>query len=294
VLVLFVTSWIVMLAWRLWHEPSLGDLMNSIPSFRALSITVTSPWNVVFRGIVLVVATPLAEEVFWRGYVLDRLRTLTHWSVALLIHSVLFALYHLPDPLMCVAAFFYGAVFGVWRIRFRSLLPPIVAHAVLNGIAFAPKLTQQFSPAINCYPKICDIDLLANEPAEEAVPALIAFMGDADGPVSVRAVEVLSKSFAGQAEPYLKEALRSNDSRTLENVLFAVELGRYSRLAPEVHAIAYESSDRLIQLRATGTLTDLRDEAGLRDIADRHPDEIVRRMAKKHLDYFADTSQKGP
>ncbi len=94
--------------------------------------------TVVARFLRLVVVVPLIEEIFWRGflqrYLIDeRFHTvpfgkytpLSFWGVAVgftLIHSM-------PD---WPAAFVTGAIYGWLTVRTKSLLAPIVAHAVTN------------------------------------------------------------------------------------------------------------------------------------------------------------------
>lgn len=284
VCILLLTSHLVILGSR--PAPLLFDNDGNPISLGGSVNAVSAPSTVLFRGAVLVLLGPLAEEIFWRGYVLERLRILMRWNLAILIQSALYGLAHLPGLVLCVSGFLYGIILGGWRIRFRSLLPLVVAHIILNGVALVPRLTREYDMAVRSYPRCREIDLLAKEPAETAVPALIAFMADTDESVAVCAVEVLDKSFKSQAEPYLKEALRSQNSRIIEHVLLAIDVGRCrysSRVVPDVRSIVWEFPDRLVELSATSTLRGLGDEAGLRDIADHHPDEIVRRAAKKML-----------
>ena len=99
----------------------------------------------IFYGIATVLLCPIAEEIFYRGYLLEQLRKLTHWSVALLLQASLFSLGHLPLVLpipggyqRAIAAFFYGMIFGAWRIRFRSIIPLMLAHILLNGVVQHP------------------------------------------------------------------------------------------------------------------------------------------------------------
>ncbi len=94
--------------------------------------------TVLSRFLRLVVVVPLVEEIFWRGflqrYLIDeRFQTvpfgkytpLSFWGVAVgftLIHSM-------PD---WPAALLTGAIYGWLAVRTKSLLAPVVAHAVTN------------------------------------------------------------------------------------------------------------------------------------------------------------------
>jgi membrane protease YdiL (CAAX protease family) len=105
-----------------------------------------TPLGIVFHGIAIVFVGPVAEEIFFRGYVLEQCRKLTRSGVALLIQALLFALYHLYTWGLLttlalsnsVHAFFFAMILGVWRIKFRSLLPLVLAHVLFNAIAIVP------------------------------------------------------------------------------------------------------------------------------------------------------------
>lgn len=243
-----------------------------------------APTTVILRGVVFVLFAPIAEEIFWRAYLLPQLGTLTRWPIALLIHSLLFSLAHFPTYWsVLLACFFYGTILGIWRIRFRSLLPLILAHVILNGVAFIPNLKAQYDAAVQSYPKCREIDRLTREPVEKALPALIALMADRDEVVSLHALEVLGKNYRSEAQPYFAEALASSDNRTVDRALSATEWYGYSCLKPQVRAIAWSSENLRIQLAAVMALRGIGDEEGLGDIAQKHPEEKVRHAASNML-----------
>jgi len=248
------------------------------------------PATFALVGVLDVFAGPIAQELFWRAYVLEQLRKLTHWSVALLSQALLFALshwgtLHQQGPLVFIPLFWYGTVLGSWRIRFRSLLPLVLAHVALNSAALVPALWAHYdnSAAVWSKPQLAQIDLLATESAEKAMPALIDFIADLDEVVSAHALEVLGRDFRSEAEPYLKAALASRDGRTVERALFAVELYSYSGLKPQVRAIAWSPGDRTIQAAAILTLRGLEDEEGLAGISREHPNQQLRQVAAEML-----------
>ncbi len=102
--------------------------------------------GIVLMGIASVLVAPIAEEIFFRGYVLEQLRKLTSSSIAVFVQAVLFGLSHayvrglLTSHALSVSvnAFFVGIVLGVWRLRLRSLLPLILAHVLLNATLIVP------------------------------------------------------------------------------------------------------------------------------------------------------------
>jgi CAAX prenyl protease-like protein len=96
-------------------------------------------WPVTFfRLLGLAVVVPVAEELFWRSFLLRWLEkqeflTLRPAAVslrALLITSVLFALEHSQ----WLAGFIAGIVYGWIYMRTGRLWVPVIAHAVTNGL----------------------------------------------------------------------------------------------------------------------------------------------------------------
>lgn len=81
-------------------------------------------------GLVLV---PLAEETMFRGVVLPTLEARTGRVLGLLLHNVLFALYHLGvGPGLVVYMFFWSFFPGLLYLRYRSLYPCLVMHVTNN------------------------------------------------------------------------------------------------------------------------------------------------------------------
>jgi membrane protease YdiL (CAAX protease family) len=119
------------------------------------SIGPVTPIGIVFQGITIVFLGPVAEEIFFRGYLLEQLRKFTRSGVALLIQSLLFALFHFCTWGVFTSLALYHAAFtfllalilGLWRIKFRCLLPLVLAHVLINADQIIP-LKAQYDQAI--------------------------------------------------------------------------------------------------------------------------------------------------
>jgi CAAX prenyl protease-like protein len=94
--------------------------------------------NVTFRFLRLVVAVPLVEEIFWRGFLLrwfvrDEFTSVPfgtfQWK-SFSIVAVLFMLEHQPADYP--AALLTGVLFNLVAIRTRSLSACVLTHAVTN------------------------------------------------------------------------------------------------------------------------------------------------------------------
>lgn len=105
-----------------------------------------TPTGIVLVGIAGVLIAPIAEEIFFRGYVLEQLRKLTRSTVALVVQAFLFGLFHVYTRGVftshavfdSVNAFFVGMILGVWRIKLRSFLPIVLAHVLINSTLIVP------------------------------------------------------------------------------------------------------------------------------------------------------------
>jgi membrane protease YdiL (CAAX protease family) len=98
---------------------------------------------------VLVVVGPLAEELLFRGLLLDWLKQkMNVWAAATLL-SLLFAglhdngfVYGHIGWLLFFHRFLLGLGTSVLAIRYRTLLPSFAMHATLNGIACIISLSE--------------------------------------------------------------------------------------------------------------------------------------------------------
>jgi len=239
--------------------------------------------KVVLLGVYTVLLGPMAEEIFWRGYVLEQLTKVTRTPLAVLAESSLFALGHLllAGVVHTVVAFFVGVLLSLWRVKVRSLVPLILAHVVLNAVALVPQLKTSYSAVpLMGKPKIAQINRLTYEPAAKALPLLIGFLSDADDDVCNYAIYILRSRYRNDAEPYLKDALSSKDAKLVGAVLFVVQTAPYPALKDDVRHVAWSAPDPQLQQSATITLMELGDLEGLQEIAKSHPQEKLRRFAE--------------
>lgn len=246
--------------------------------------TDCAPVSVVLSAVVAILIAPIAEGLFWRVFLLPQFNKLTVPSIALFVQSSLYSLSHIPAYWSVLAAcFFYGTILGVWRLKFRCLLPLILAHMILNGVALGPHLWRQYAFSVRSYSKCREIDHLTTKPVTTAVPALIALISDREDAISLHALEVLGKNYRSEAEPYIAEALASSGVYTVDRALSAIGWLGYSRLRPQVRALVWSSDDVGIQISSVLTLRWIGTEEELSDIVQTHPEERVRRAARDML-----------
>ena len=94
----------------------------------------SSSIDIAFLFLSVAIVTPIAEELFFRGYLLDAInRKHGDWT-AIIWSSILFGLVHI-DPFTIGSAFIGGIIYVWLRMRTGSLLPSIACHMVWNMLA---------------------------------------------------------------------------------------------------------------------------------------------------------------
>jgi membrane protease YdiL (CAAX protease family) len=135
-LIRFVVAPAVVLAWQ-----AVTGRPPAMPTQLAIDF---GPVEIVLGLVLLVLAAPVAEEIFFRGFLFAGLRRRFGFWVGASISAVLFGLSHAGDGAVLVPLLF---VFGVGAAylydRRGSLVAPIAAHAMFNVIGFAELLMGQ-------------------------------------------------------------------------------------------------------------------------------------------------------
>jgi membrane protease YdiL (CAAX protease family) len=81
----------------------------------------------------VVLLGPFAEETLFRGFLLPRLAAQWGETTALVMSSLIFALFHPHYGPYMALVFFYGWIFGWARLRSGGLAAPVGLHMALNG-----------------------------------------------------------------------------------------------------------------------------------------------------------------
>ena len=103
---------------------------------------VHGPWLLSLRVIRAVIVVPIAEELFWRAWLMrwlispdfEKIPLGTYAAGAFWITALLFASEHGPYWDVGLAA---GILYNWWMVRTKSLADCILAHAVTNGLLCA-------------------------------------------------------------------------------------------------------------------------------------------------------------
>ena len=154
-----------------WRRPSLGDILSAATALGIIYVTLfiyitivealgqdqLVPQStidegrlyhhtsvIIALGIVVIIAAPIYEETFARGFVLGGLRR--SWGIvpAFLISAAVFSALHADLGSMIPFAI-AGVILGLLYVRTDSLTAPTIAHVGFNVIGFSATLWQQLS-----------------------------------------------------------------------------------------------------------------------------------------------------
>lgn len=127
-LVAFAVFPLVVLVWRAITGRAPGP-------FEQIPIDLTHPAALVGAAVLVALVTPVAEEIFFRGFLYSALRSRLALLPSAAISAAAFALLH-PPPQLMVVIFVVGLAFAFLYERRGSLAAPIAAHSAFNIIGF--------------------------------------------------------------------------------------------------------------------------------------------------------------
>jgi membrane protease YdiL (CAAX protease family) len=115
-----------------WLEPGAEQPIHAV--LEAVETSVWGPWGAVQLTLGAVVAAPIAEELLFRGLLLQTLwRYLGHAWLAIVLSGLAFGLIHHEQPQDVIPLVTMGVILGYVRVRYRSLPACILIHALFNA-----------------------------------------------------------------------------------------------------------------------------------------------------------------
>lgn len=116
--------------------PEAAQMLFESEQRRAADLVTGGTLSGAMLVLLLAVVTPIAEELFFRGYVYRTFRH--HWTapVAVTLSALVFAGFHFYF-IQTLPIFVAGIIFAIIYEQTGTLIAPIVAHGVVNGIVVA-------------------------------------------------------------------------------------------------------------------------------------------------------------
>jgi membrane protease YdiL (CAAX protease family) len=89
--------------------------------------------------LILIIIQPIAEEIFFRGFLLDKFKNLFGKNIAIFFSSLLFGLAHLSygNIYPAILTFIIGLLLAVLVVKTKNLYSSIIAHILFNLISFS-------------------------------------------------------------------------------------------------------------------------------------------------------------
>ena len=98
------------------------------------SLSSLVKFDKVIYLFLMVIITPVVEEIIYRGFLINLLLKKYSVKLALIISSLIFAFFHLRFAGIGFL-FVYGLFFGYVYYKTNSLIAPILAHFIINFLA---------------------------------------------------------------------------------------------------------------------------------------------------------------
>ena len=109
-----------------WFAAGPGQIAAYSPAIRVVTV--------VLWFISLVIAGPVVEELYFRGYLLPRIARFK--AAAPVLNTLLFALYHFWQPYAILTVILFALPFAYAAWWKRNVYLAIIAHCTVNLIAF--------------------------------------------------------------------------------------------------------------------------------------------------------------
>lgn len=111
----------------------LSNIIEVFPGFKEVAQSIYGG-NIIIEVLTVVIMAPIVEELMFRGLVYKRLRRDIKPIYAILISALLFGVYHM-NVVQGLYAFVIGALMAYVYEKYKTLVAPILFHAVANGIS---------------------------------------------------------------------------------------------------------------------------------------------------------------
>lgn len=122
------------------HGFSLETISKSVDHLRF------GPSNILMIGMLVEMFTigPVAEELFFRGFLYNALKSRVRIGLAVIIQAAIFAIIHNEGFAYSIIIFFIGIALAVIYEKRKTLLTPILVHIAKNAIVAIPLLFLAF------------------------------------------------------------------------------------------------------------------------------------------------------
>lgn len=142
------------------YHINLNNAMQ-IKTSVAYYATILPGLGIILQIIALLIISPIAEEIIFRGLILTVLQEHYHNIIAIALSGLFFGMIHcMAGGIVLIAgATAMGIIFGMIYVKTKSLLPAIAAHSIANTVDFIIALLPGLSDVVR-YALIAVLGLL--------------------------------------------------------------------------------------------------------------------------------------
>jgi membrane protease YdiL (CAAX protease family) len=119
---------------------ALIDIKMTETSFVRFTSYAPNSWVVVFWLALAFAVGPAIEEIFFRGFLYNALKTRSSLAIACIAQALIFSLYHQCDLLQSLWIFLFGVALAIIYEKRRNLLAPYFVHSISNAFFAVPLL----------------------------------------------------------------------------------------------------------------------------------------------------------
>lgn len=113
---------------------------------RETQIFLNPFWPLLIHSIVYISVAPIIEEIIFRGCFYPPLRQKFGAKLAIVTSSIIFSIWHLGAGLNgLIDIFIIGVLLAYVYEKTRSLIPPIIAHGIVNGSVVVAFIYKSFN-----------------------------------------------------------------------------------------------------------------------------------------------------
>ena len=118
---------------------TLIPLDNVLGSYGEVEKAVFSS-NIIIQILATVIAAPIVEELIFRGLAYNRAKNYTDWLTAAVLSALAFGVYHF-NLVQGMYTFIIGVILAYVYERYKTIIAPIVFHAVINLVTVLLNVT---------------------------------------------------------------------------------------------------------------------------------------------------------
>lgn len=138
------STWVLVLKWFVIQQQFLKMDEYTTSMFEE-ALSWTASYSPVILVFFLAVVPAICEELFFRGFALSGMRSGLNAIAAVLIVSLAFGMSHYSAHRLVPTAAL-GLLFGILVVRFGSIWPAMLAHAMHNGISLLASRSDGLKP----------------------------------------------------------------------------------------------------------------------------------------------------